>query len=123
MSEVELPDYLPSKYQNWFELYLAVVKVLEDQGGINDETTVKLYDLGTKEEQQAFRENSEEVTYFYQHFPVTLIKSRALDYILGRMPNKEDLLKLYSAVVYNHYSSDSERSSMRAILYIFDKIP
>jgi hypothetical protein len=26
-NEIQLPDYLPSRYQNWYYLYLDVIKI------------------------------------------------------------------------------------------------
>jgi hypothetical protein len=40
------------------------------------------------------RQYSEEVIYFYHHFPITVIKSRALDYVLSKLPSFEKMYEV-----------------------------
>jgi hypothetical protein len=87
-NEVELPDYLPGRYKNWLHLYLTVKRELSMRGeDIDKAEVVRLYEGPDFEE----REMSSEMIDFYQQFPVSLIKSRALDFILSKLPTFEDL--------------------------------
>lgn len=95
MNEIQLPDYLPSRYQSWLHLYLEIQKIFAERGEpINEETTVELYELGDYEDQKMLRQYSEEVIHFYQHFPITTIKARALDYMLSKLPSFEKMYEV-----------------------------
>lgn len=95
--EIQLPDYLPARYKNWLDLYSDVVKQFEQQGvAITEETKVKLYELGDYHEQQElYKTYGPEVVHFYQEFPITLIKARALDLMLPNLPTKEDVYRFH----------------------------
>lgn len=107
-NEIELPDYLPSKYKSWYHLYLEVDKGFKEKGFvINEETKVKLFDLGSLYEQELLQTYSKEVLYFYQEFPMTLIKARALDYILSKIPDLETMYKIRNLAMSVPYADSS----------------
>lgn len=118
--EIQLPDYLPARYRNWLDLYLDVVRMFKEQGyAINEETKVKLYELGDREEQKEIAERyGEQAVHFYQEFPLTLIKARAFDFILPNLPTKED------AYNFQHYlmRASSYSASTNANSEIIDKL-
>lgn len=97
MDEIQLPDYLPSRYDNWLDLYLDVVRIFKEQGfEINDDTKVKLYELGDYEEQkEIMTQYGDRVVHFYQEFPLTLIKARAFDFIITKLPSQITMERLY----------------------------
>lgn len=99
--EIKLPDYLPSRYKNWLDLYLDVVKVFnESEWPINEETTVKLYEMADYDEQRMFlMQYGAQAVHFYQEFPLTLIKSRALDQILPNLPTKDEIYHMQRSVL------------------------
>ena len=86
--EIQLPDYLPSRYKNWLHLYLTIKRELGNRGeDVDIMESVKLYEGQDYEERQMSREMID----FYQQFPVQLIKARALDFVLSKLPSFEDL--------------------------------
>ena len=108
MNEIQLPDYLPSRYQSWLHLYLEIQKIFAERGEtINEETTVKLYELGDYEEQKMLRKYSEEVIHFYQHFPITVIKSRALDYVLSKLASFENMYEVRGKAMSTPYANQA----------------
>lgn len=111
--EIQLPDYLPARYQNWLALYLDVIRRFKEQGcPITEETKVKLYELGDYEEQsELMQQYGEEVTHFYQEFPLTLIKARAFDFILPNLPIQEDVYKFnYDLMAASMYSASVDKN-------------
>lgn len=95
--EIQLPDFLPSRYKNWLELYLDVYRTMHESGcPINDETKVKLFEMGDHEEQKDLTSQyGEHIVAFYQEFPLILIKARALDFILPNLPTKDEMYSIY----------------------------
>jgi hypothetical protein len=101
-NEIELPDYLPSRYRSWLHLYLEIQRLFAERGEtIQEDSEVTMYELGDDEEQQMLRQYSEEVICFYQHFPVSLIKSRALDYVLSKLPSFEVMHEIRNRTLAN----------------------
>lgn len=108
MKEIQLPDYLPSRYKTWLHLYLEIQKIFAERGEIiNEETTVKFYELGDYEEQKMLRQYSEEIIYFYQHFSITIIKSRALDYVLSKLPPFEMMYEVRGKAMSGMYADQT----------------
>lgn len=117
MKEIQLPDYLPSRYKTWLHLYLEIQKIFAERGEIiNEETTVKLYELGDYEEQKMLRQYSEEIIYFYQHFPITIIKSRALDYVLSKLPSFEKMYEVRGKAMSGMYADETMYEVFNALL-------
>lgn len=114
--EIQLPDYLPARYQNWLALYLHVIKQFTAQGiSINESTKVKLYEMGDHKEQKELREQyGEEVVHFYQEFPLILIKARAFDFILPNLPSQEEVYRfrfdLHNASMYSSNANAVEKN-------------
>src|ERR1044072_4362469 len=93
--EIQLPDFLPSRYPNWLALYLVVIREFNVQGvPLNEETKVKLYELGDYAEQREIMEQyGDEVVQYYLEFPITLIKARAFDFIIPNLPTQEEVYR------------------------------
>lgn len=111
--EIQLPDYLPARYKNWLELYLDVIRQFKEHGcKINEETKVKLYELGDyKEQQQMMLQYGDEVVHFYQEFPLTLIKARAFDFIFPNLPTQEDVYRFnYDLMAASAYSASVNKN-------------
>lgn len=107
MTEIELPDYLPSRYDSWLHLYLEIQQIFIERGEpITEEATVKLSELGDREEQKTFRQYSEEVIHFYQHFPITVIKARALDYVLSKLPSFDIMYEVRNKSMASFYTNE-----------------
>lgn len=116
--EIQLPDYLPSRYKNWLDVYLECAKVFSENGWpINEESKVKMYDMGSYEEQQEMMLSyGEHATAFFQELPLTLIKARALDYILPNIPTLETMYKLRSNLYYSrNYSADGNDRTIEVV--------
>ncbi|MCR9252309.1 MAG: hypothetical protein NXI20_17925 [bacterium] len=80
---LKLPDYLPSRYNNWLEVYYDIESVFkEHQIEILEDTIVKLADFDFEVDA-------------YQEFPITLIKSRAFDFMLDGMADYNKTLEFY----------------------------
>jgi len=96
-NDILLPDYLPSRYNNWLELYLEVLRIFKEQGfEVNEGTEIKLFQLGDFDEVEMMKKFSEQVVYFYHNFPLSLIKSRALDFVLSNLPTYAQMQKVRS---------------------------
>lgn len=111
--EIQLPDFLPSRYPNWLTLYLDVIRQFTEQGvPINEGTKVKLYELGDYEEQrEIMRQYGNEVVHYYQEFPLILIKARAFDFIMPNLPTQEDVYRFnYDLMTASMYSSSAAQS-------------
>jgi hypothetical protein len=111
--EIQLPDFLPSRYPNWLALYLDVIRQFNEQGvPVNEETKVKLYELGDYEEQrEIMQQYGNEVVHYYQEFPLTLIKARAFDFILPSLPTQEELYRFnYDLMTASMYISSAAQS-------------
>lgn len=90
-NEIQLPDYLPSRYKNWYHLYLEVEKIFTENGyELTEETKVRLSELPDFDE----KEMSEEAILFYQEFPLPVLKARALDFIMSKIPSFDDVIKM-----------------------------
>lgn len=111
--EIKLPDYLPARYQNWLDLYLDVIRQFKELGiSINDETKVKLYELGDYNEQkEMMAQYGEEIVHFFQEFPLTLIKARAFDFIFPNLPTQEDVYRFnYDLMTASMYSTSTNKN-------------
>ncbi|MBS0646778.1 MAG: hypothetical protein JSR97_09360 [Verrucomicrobia bacterium] len=117
MKEIQLPDYLSSRYKTWLHLYLEIQKIFAERGEIiNEETTIKLYELGDYEEQKMLRQYSEEVIYFYQNFPIKIIKSRALDYVLSKLPSFEKMYEVGGKAMSGMHADQTMYEVFNALL-------
>jgi hypothetical protein len=106
--EIQLPDFLPSRYPNWLALYLDVIKQFNKHGvPTNEETKVKLYEMGDHEEQEQIMEQyGDQIVHYFQEFPLTLIKARAFDFILPNLPTQEDVYRFnYDLMMASRYST------------------
>jgi hypothetical protein len=63
---------------------------------LNEKTLVRLFELPDFDETKM----DEEYIVFYQEFPLTLIKARALDFIMYNLPTFENVLELNSVAGY-----------------------
>lgn len=69
-------------------MYLTIKRELSSRGeDLDTMECVKLYEAGDFNERQA----NAEMIDFYQQFPVSLIKARALDFVLSKLPSFEAL--------------------------------
>lgn len=121
--EIQLPDYLPARYENWLVLYLDVLRQFRMQGvEITEETKVKLYELGDYDEQKELREQyGDRVVHFFQEFPMTLIKARAFDFIIPNLPAQEEVYRFSHELMTASMYSSSMRS-MEKNREIIDKL-
>jgi hypothetical protein len=121
--EIQLPDFLPSRYPNWLVLYLDVIRQFNEHGvPVNEGTKVKLYELGDYNEQTELRLHyGDEVVHYYQEFPLTIIKARAFDFIFPNLPTQEDVYRfnrdIMTASMYSNSSAALDRNRE-----IFDKL-
>lgn len=107
--EIQLPDFLPSRYRSWLELYRDLQKTFKEQGiSITEETTIKIAEFGTKEEMDLFKKQFGCDVTLYNHFSITLIKARALDEVLSKLPSSEKLRKVRNTAMSGLYNSDQE---------------
>jgi hypothetical protein len=98
--EIQLPDYLPSRYKSWLHLYLEVQQAFAERGeSFDEETTINMCELGDREEREMLINQFGEEVVLYQHFPVTLIKARAFDFILSKLPTFKELINIRSAAM------------------------
>lgn len=83
-----LPDYLPSRYSSWLHLYVDVKKFLEEMGHEFDENTeINLFEMGMLDDECMYKNGTGEVTFSRQSWPLMLIKARALDHIISKIPS------------------------------------
>jgi hypothetical protein len=109
--DIQLPDYLPARYENWLILYLDVIRQFKVQGvEINEETKVKLWEMGDHDEQQQIMEQyGNQVVHYYQEFPITLIKARAFDFIIPNLPTSEDVYRFnYELMTASRYMASGD---------------
>ncbi len=66
----QLPDYLPSIYQNWYAFYIDVILLFHNKlnGQLTDDTPIRLTLV-------------DEGIIFYQEWPYGIIRQRAYDYL------------------------------------------
>jgi hypothetical protein len=85
---------------------------------INEETKVKLYELGDYDEQrEIMQQYGNEVVHYYQEFPLTLIKARALDFILPNIPTQEEVYRFnYELLSSAQYTSPASMDKNREII-------
>lgn len=86
-NEIKLPDYLPSRYGSWLNLYRSVLASLQSQG-IKPEDTTEIF------LKEMFREDEyscHETTIASQSWPLYVIKSRALDEVLPNLPTQKEV--------------------------------
>lgn len=97
--QVQLPDYLPSRYRSWYDLYLDILRSAKSQGtDLPDDTIVNLLDYGFEEESL---KNIYSDTFFYQEWPLIVIKSRALDDVISQLPTLKELISIKRALPPN----------------------
>lgn len=96
---IQLPDYLPSRYSSWLSLYREVIASLEANGQkITEETVVNLAEFGFLDRHSSY---SGEDVAFYQQWPLTLIKARALDFVLEKLPSFEQMIRVYNELIWS----------------------
>lgn len=104
----ELPDYLPSKYKNWFDFYKQVMEDIESSGHpFNDDSVI-----GISEHYSEADLAGHPKTVFTQRFKLSVLKIRAFDFIYSKLPTVEFLWKIENALQTLHLITDSEDKDM-----------
>ena len=100
MQEFKLPDFLPRRFRTWLSFYQQVVLELAKTGHeITEETLVKYSSHTDYEEQEYILKNYDHKVYFVSEFPITLIKARAFDEVMLKIPDYVTVQQLKSAAM------------------------
>lgn len=108
---IELPDVLPSRYQSWLEVYLHAIKAFEGRE-YNDSTEVSLVQMGYHHHDlKGEVKETEELTLFANTWPLHVLKSRALDYVLENIPSPKMMANIRHATFMNFSATRQEDMS------------
>lgn len=89
MSEpIELPDYLPSRYKNWYDLYFQVIREFEKRGEPTpNNMEISLLDFGYDLEHN-------DSPVFKQTYTIGELKIRAFDFLIEHLPTRNTVRDL-----------------------------
>lgn len=118
--EIELPDYLPNRYLSWYHLYMDVIQECVAAGiTVKEDTDVKIAYFGDKEEEKEFRQLFAEDVVLCQKFPIGLIKARAFDYVVSKIPNFETMNGIREQIM----NTRSDDTMLKALNNLIDICP
>lgn len=111
MTRIELPDYLPSQFKNWLDFYYEIKNKGYDQ---METIELSIWDDTKIEWRSQFNEDVD----FYHKFPMWVVRERALNHLLTKLPDFDSMINLIDSYL-------SSRQNMGEIMEnkeILDKI-
>jgi len=122
MQEFKLPDFLPSRFRTWLSFYYQIGRELEKAGHeINEETMVKYSSFTDYEEQEYIRKTFDEQVYFVTEFPITLIKARAFDEVIAKIPDYVTVQELKRSAMASFQDGERLHDFFNGILDVAPK--
>lgn len=121
MELIKLPDYLPSRFKSWLQLYVHINRILTEQGiTITEDLKIRFSEYLDAEEMKMF---SEQEIMFYHEFPLTIIKARAFDELLASMPDFQDFIEIQETIYLNsRYLTNEQRQAFNKFCDVFQQL-